>query len=290
MKILIAGILAFESGKTTLALGLAREFKSRGFSVGYLKPVAGHNGWFQQDTVEYTRATSVLVGHDAYVVASELGLTREIPILNPIDILTLPLDPFLEDLTLRRYLDYMSSSLRTAVLVRFSKIGGSSLVNDYFVIGENVSRLSSVSLALYNTIISVIGENSSFIEISIRELEDLMNNPETYKEIDRTTGLLEEREVMLVEGYNDVSAPTPSSCESDYAIAVAPTRAALYDGSKYCRGIQVLSPNRPWLARTVSVLELIGKPLRKFNIPHEASGAEFKRSVSDIVDSIIGKA
>ena len=290
MKILIAGILPFESGKTTLALGLAREFKSRGFSVGYLKPVAGHNGWFQQDTVDYTRATGVLVGHDAYVVASELGLTREIPILNPLDILTLPLDPFLEDLTLRRYLDYMSSSLRTAVLVRFSKIGGSGLVNDYFVIGESVSRLSSVSLALYNTIISVIGENSSFTEISIRELEDLMNNPETYKEIDRTTGLLEEREVVLVEGYNDVSAPTPSSCESDYAIAVAPTRAALYDGSKYCRGIQVLSPNRPWLARTVSVLELIGKPLRKFNIPPETSGAEFKRSVSDIVDTIIGKA
>jgi predicted P-loop ATPase/GTPase len=290
MKILIAGILPFESGKTTLALGLAREFKSRGFSVGYLKPVAGHNGWFQQDTVDYTRATGVLVGHDAYVVASELGLTREIPILNPLDILTLPLDPFLEDLTLRRYLDYMSSSLRTAVLVRFSKIGGSGLVNDYFVIGESVSRLSSVSLALYNTIISVIGENSSFTEISIRELEDLMNNPETYKEIDQTTGLLEEREVVLVEGYNDVSAPTPSSCESDYAIAVAPTRAALYDGSKYCRGIQVLSPNRPWLARTVSVLELIGKPLRKFNIPPETSGAEFKRSVSDIVDTIIGKA
>jgi len=290
MKILIAGILPFESGKTTLALGLAREFKSRGFSVGYLKPVAGHNGWFQQDTVDYTRATGVLVGHDAYVVASELGLTREIPILNPLDILTLPLDPFLEDLTLRRYLDYMSSSLRTAVLVRFSKICGSGLVNDYFVIGESVSRLSSVSLALYNTIISVIGENSSFTEISIRELEDLMNNPETYKEIDQTTGLLEEREVVLVEGYNDVSAPTPSSCESDYAIAVAPTRAALYDGSKYCRGIQVLSPNRPWLARTVSVLELIGKPLRKFNIPPETSGAEFKRSVSDIVDTIIGKA
>ena len=290
MKILIAGILAFESGKTTLALGLAREFRSRGFSVGYLKPVAGHNGWFQQDTVEYTRATGVLVGHDAYVVASELGLTREIPILNPLDILTLPLDPFLKDLTLRRYLDYMSSSLRTAVLVRFSKIGESGIANNYFVVGENVSRLSSVSLALYNTIISVIGESNSFTEISTMKLEDLMNNPETYKEIDRTTGMLQGREVMLVEGYNDVSAPTPSSCESDYAIAVAPTIAALYDGSKYCRGIQVLSPNRPWLARTVSVLELIGKPLRKFNIPPEASGAEFKRSVSDIVDTIIGKA
>jgi predicted P-loop ATPase/GTPase len=290
MKILIAGILAFESGKTTLALGLAREFKSRGFSVGYLKPVAGHNGWFQQDTVEYTRATGVLVGHDAYVIASELGLTSEIPILNPLDILTLPLDPFLEDFTLRRYLDYMTSSLRTAVLARFSKIGESGLVNNYFVVGENVSRLSTVSLAIYNTVRSAIGGKGSYSEISTRELEDLMNNPETYEEIDRTTSLLQKREILLVEGYNDVSAPTPLSCESDYAIAVAPTRAALYDGSKYCRGIQVLSPNRPWLVRTVSVLELIGKPLRKFNIPPETSGAEFKRSVSDIVDSIIGKA
>ncbi|WP_440059549.1 ATPase [Thermogladius sp. 4427co] len=287
MRILVSGLLAYESGKTTLVKGLFEEFLERGLKPGYFKPVAGHNGWYQPDTIENTVTTRLLIGHDAYIVAEIAGLLDKLPFVNPVDILTLPIDPYAEGYSFRSYIDDMSSSIKTTVLARFTSLTSAGISHTYLVIGENIRRLPPVARGIFETVYNVVRGSGVFVETSVRYLEELLDNPLTYLQIDSFLNFFKDYRVLLVEGYNDVAAPTPGSCRSDFAIVVAPTRAALYNGDKYCRAVEVLSPLKPWSVRTVSVAEIVGRPIRIFEIPLVNDSAEFKKSVSNIVDLIL---
>ncbi|WP_434731190.1 ATPase [Thermogladius sp. KZ2Tp1] len=288
MRLLVAGLLPFESGKTTLVLGLVEEMKERGLKAGYFKPVAGHNGWFQADTLEYTVSLGVLVGHDVYVVAERLGLTEKAAILNPVDVLSLPIDPFSAKTTPRGYVDLMSSSLGTAVMARFTRLRGGVVEHVYYMVEDNVARLSPVSAELLSRVVEAVAGGGAIERTAARGLEKLLDDPSTYAEVDRFLELLGGYDHLVIEGYNDVSAPTPGSCAADYVVVVAPTRAALYDGRKYCRAVEVIAPGRPWVVRSLSVVEIAGRPIKVFDVHQLGHGAEFKRSVSDILDTITG--
>lgn len=286
-KVLVAGLLAYESGKTTLALGLADELLSRGASVAYLKPVAGHNGWYQPDTVEATEELGILVGHDVYLAAKELGDLDKVAAMNPLDIMSLPLDPFAEGATIRSYVDSMEVPLRSSVLVRLSLAQEPAPGASYMLVGENLRRLSPVSREILGRVLAATGARDRAAVIGLAELEAMLNRPELYAAVDVAMQPLASREFVIVEGYNDVAAPTRWSCLSDYAIVVAPTKAALYRGDRYCRAVEVASPGRPWASRASSVASILGRPDRVFDVPARANLRAFKKAVGDIAEAIL---
>lgn len=91
VKILISGLLVYDSGKTWLAISLAKRLKGYGHRVGIYKPIAGHNAWTQYKTVVISKKLGILVGEDVFNYISILGMGKEIiPFMNPIDILLAP--------------------------------------------------------------------------------------------------------------------------------------------------------------------------------------------------------
>ena len=48
-KVLIAGMIPHDSGKTTIGLKLIEILKEKGVRTGISKPISGFNGWYQYE-------------------------------------------------------------------------------------------------------------------------------------------------------------------------------------------------------------------------------------------------
>ncbi|RLE70333.1 MAG: ATPase, partial [Thermoprotei archaeon] len=94
MRLLVVGYAEYDSGKTSLTLQLIRKLRAGGRRVIAAKPVAGHSAWYQYETVVHSAELGLLVGEDAYRIAVELGMLSRVAVLNPVDLLISPLDPF----------------------------------------------------------------------------------------------------------------------------------------------------------------------------------------------------
>ncbi|MEZ0393530.1 MAG: ATPase [Desulfurococcaceae archaeon] len=290
MRALVVGLLPHESGKTTVVLHLARELRSRGMRVGYAKPVAGHDGWRQVDSLRASLELGVLVGHDAFVISRELGLLEKLLLVNPLDVLSLPPDP-LSFRSARSYVDAVDDILHTAVLCRLAKLEGGAPRAKYFVIGENAARLSPKLGAIVRRLLEAFGEREPQLR-SPAWLWDILNSPETYSAVDEALLELERQgfDAFVIEGYNDVSAPTPASANVGYAIVVAPGRALVYEGSRYSRAVEVLSGGRPWALRTGTALEVLGSPLASVELQSLLDEDEYREAIEKLADVVAGKS
>lgn len=286
MRVLITGMLPHDSGKTTVALGLARELGRR-FKTYYFKPVAGHSGWYQPETLGFSMETGILVGHDAYVVARELGLLGELRLVNPVDILTMPPDPLRHGGSARFYLSVLSDVVSQAVLVRVSRVTGR--VDEYLVVRENIARLNSVTASVVEALIKRFSEagNTVFRDATRSEIAGLLDSEDLYREVDAVYGLLNDYDIVLTESYNNSSAPTAASLDADVVLVAAPSKLLIYDGRRYKRAVEALSiGRRPWTVETPSVLEVLGKPFHSMDIPY-TGGEGFNEFISRLSEFII---
>lgn len=89
-RVLILGMVPFDSGKTVLASLLAKNLVARGESVEYIKPISGHNYWFRYEHTQRCLAEKKLYSFDAFKVRQHLGQRVAIEISNPIHTLFVP--------------------------------------------------------------------------------------------------------------------------------------------------------------------------------------------------------
>jgi predicted P-loop ATPase/GTPase len=92
-NILIFGYDQKNSGKTTLAISLAKALVNEGFEVGVFKPISAHNYWY-----DYTHLLECLAqadisqadifSKDIWRIASAANCSLPVQILNPVDRLT----------------------------------------------------------------------------------------------------------------------------------------------------------------------------------------------------------
>ena len=89
-RILVVGANSFDSGKTRFAIELGKHLQDSGQTVGYFKPVSGHNYWYNHEHTKHCLETGKLVSKDASHVQEELGIGTDILLMNPIHSLFVP--------------------------------------------------------------------------------------------------------------------------------------------------------------------------------------------------------
>lgn len=292
MKILVTGLLPYESGKTWFVVSMVDIFKDIGFSPGYFKPVGGHSGWYQLDTLIHSMELGVLVGHDAYVVAEKLGLLDLVDVISPLDIMTFPIDPFKEGVSTRMYIDMMSSTNKITLITRLTNVwendGGFERVHTYIVARDTYEKLPDTLRESVDVLLEKLRKpNTVFIEANTTFIEKVLENPSTYESIDHILELLANKHnPLIIEGYNDVAAPTPASLSIDIAVVITPGKVAIYRGQRYRQAVELLAiAGRPWTVTVSKVFDILGKPLRVFDIPLMISD-KYRKLMEEVVEFI----
>jgi len=288
LHILVTGLLPYDSGKTTIAMGVSRELRNRGFKVFYFKPIAGHSVWYQPETIKYSLETGMLVGHDAYVVSRELGLLDMLRLVNPVDFLTMPPDPLGYVKTIRFYINAISDVLHQIVLMRISLPGS---MDEYMLVRENASRLNNTMSTILESLIKRFSTSSdaSIHEVSREYIDGILYGEELYNNLDSIYGLIKGYDVVVTESYSNSAAPIRSALNADVVLIAAPSKLLVYGGERYRLALHMLASQKPpWYVEAGSVVEIISNPVHAIDVPYVDS-REFGEAMSKLVEFIILK-
>ena len=294
MKFLVSGLLPYDSGKTEFVIGLIDGFLRIGYNPGYFKPLAGHNGWYQYETLLHTIDSKLLIGHDAYVVAKRLNQLDKLSIINPLDILGMPIDPLLFKGRIRLYVDDMSSLSKTAVLMRLSRnirepTHTVKPYHVYFFFKDTYMKLSIETRSVLKEVLENIrtNKNTLFVEAEAAFLEKILSNPSIYSSLDENIKYLEEFNPLIIESFNDAAAPTYGSLMVDIVFIVSPGKALLYSGERYRKAVEVYSyKGDPWSIKTSNILDLLGSPMKSYDIPLKIQSDKYLDVFDNIVEFI----
>lgn len=229
-RILIIGTNSFDSGKTRLAIELGKHLKDSGQSVGYFKPISGHNYWFNYEHTTRCLESGKLVSKDANRVKEELGIKSDIYLMNPIHTLFVPA-------RINRPLENIRSSLgltgASSVLVmqRFSRpvVNGfdtTMLIADSLLEEESVIiGLDEVGKLTHNTSIVDADNIETFQEFEQQQFEILVT--EAFSEIEKSA------DTILIESFNDSAWPWENLVEVDHVLVVTPGHIFSYDPERF---------------------------------------------------------
>ncbi len=238
IRILVSGLLPFDSGKTTVARILIEGLRERGVSIGVSKPIAGHSLWYQHGSISNIARENMLVGEDAVVLRDSAGSKDPLPMINPLDIGTLPPDPeqFISSLSV--YYDHVGTTLRSAIISRVSRCNGDKVSYRHFVISDNLRVLNRDLRASFNRLLNYI--KGEVEEVAFGAFERIVGDAVKHAERCLDT-LYSMHENLLIESFNDASAPTVNSLNVDLVVVAAPGKVFVYEGDLYRRAFYVTS-------------------------------------------------
>ncbi len=288
MIVLVIGLIRFESGKTSFMIELLNYFIEHGFDVFPYKPVAGHNGWFQYETVLNSIRLGMLIGEDAYRYMEIMGCRECLELISPLDILLVPRDPIYYRGRVRAYLDSLEDMFRQAILARISIPGAKGVITRHYLVETNYKfMLESMKRPIEELLSSI----DSVVRISLDEFTKLLLSPGIYNILDSILGeLVSKHQVVLVEGFNDVALPIPSASSADYVVVVAPGRAYLYHGEVFRRALSALTTIfKPLAISTQSIFRLLRNPVVSVAIPPKSLiGHGYSEAAAEIGNAIVG--
>lgn len=248
-EILITGVLPENSGKTTLAEDLIREAREEGFDVGVSKPVCSTNGWYYPEVIKKSSELGFLVGRDVLRLHRAAKSEDSMELENPVCSLAMPVDPEKFEWNL----DVTLSSYQIALI----RVTGDERM--HFLVSSNLERFTNfLRNETQDLVESLEGEVE---EIEMEEIESVLEEARmTSNKILRR--MRKRYEVLFVESFSNVASPNEEALNSDVVIAVAPGRAAVYDGERYRKAMEILSDLRaPWEISTSDVIRFL-RPLK----------------------------
>jgi len=202
ITVLVNGLLTYDSGKTFVSTALAKSLIERGFKVSVFKPLAGHSAWYQFNTVLHSLKYGVLVGEDVLKYKELLGLSSDLELMNPVDLLMAPLDPTCFKKA-RDYLDALCNQLEQLIMARVSDCRNRA--TRYYVIEDNASR--------------VVPGLRPWVERLIKRFKpepvtakcffvDVLTSCDITESLDYAFDVLKSRaDVLVVESFNDAAVP-----------------------------------------------------------------------------------
>jgi len=229
-RILIVGAHSFDSGKTHLALDIGKHLKESGQSVGYFKPISGHNYWYNYEHTKRCLDSGKLVSKDASRVKEELGINNDLYMINPIHSFFVPA-------RIERPLQNIRSSLglggASSVLVmqRFSRpvdngfdttmVIADSLVEEEIVI----LGLDEMGKLSHNSSILSADNLETFQEFEQQQFESIVS--EAFGEIEKSA------DTIIIESFNDSAWPWENLVEVDHVLVVTPGHIFRYDPERF---------------------------------------------------------
>jgi predicted P-loop ATPase/GTPase len=254
VRVLVVGYLEVDSGKTTLAASLVTALRREGFnSVGF-KPVGATELWFKPWILEESKRRRLLVTFDGLILEKASRGSLPAHIINPIGGLLAPVDPSKLDWR-EGFIDVLlAQPHRRLVTLRVTSCTQTGAISFHAV---NQSILSKVADSIAEPLRDLyLALNPPPSPVSLGDLEAFMDSDAAIV-ADTCLEKLEEREVTVVESNSDVAAPTYKSLQSNLVIVVAPSIAAIVDGGRYAKAVNLKSiSGKPWSVRVKEVVQL----------------------------------
>ena len=247
------GFLEYDSGKTSLMLSLAKKLKNKNFMVA--KPIAGHSAWHQYETVINSFKLGLLVGEDAYKLASTIGKIDMLHLINPIDLLITPLDPLLARGEAEKPLNI--------ALMRTSKFESGKISTEHYVCYENIRR-SPLTL---RKILVKLAKKLDAKPLSYTECYDILMKKSDMIANKALKEIYDNFHLIAVESFNNVAFPCTLALEVDYVLAVSPGKVLVYRGEQYKKVTKIYSSIMKLPTLTVNEMSKYLKPIQEFNIP-----------------------
>lgn len=202
VRLLVCGLLEFDSGKTWTVVGLARYLVERGYNVEVYKPVAGHNLWYSSKGVQYTRRLGVLVGDDVATYIEVLGVSEPHKI-NPIDLaLAIPRLRGLDSRSMSEYRMALQSQDKILVLARFTDpVTGSTT---HYLVADNLDRIAPSTRKLVEELALKLRAQ----EIELKPLLALLSSKHVAEILEFGATLLEKQaDILIIESFNNALEP-----------------------------------------------------------------------------------
>ncbi|TFH07985.1 MAG: hypothetical protein E4H14_07340 [Candidatus Thorarchaeota archaeon] len=229
-RILIVGANSFDSGKTRFAIELGKHLNESGQSVGYFKPISGHNYWYNYEHTKKCLEIGKLVSKDASRIKEELGIKSDLYLMNPIHALFVParIEKPLENIRSSLGLTGASSVL---VMQRFSRpvengFDTTMLIADSLVEEESVIiGLDEVGKLSHNTSILDADNIEIFQEFEQKHFESIIS--EAFAKSEKSV------DTIIIESFNNSAWPWENLLEVDHVLVVTPGHVFRYDPERY---------------------------------------------------------
>ena len=272
MKVLIIGLLPFDSGKTSVALSLICEAIQRGIDVGIVKPVTVFSGWYHYQSVKRSMEFGKLVGEDIYRLHNCAKSEDPIELESPVVLMHMPPDP--------ERVDWQSTfftALNLNEQIVALRITTPNETKHYYA-PTNLERLTKVLRDVAIELLDSLNPKPR----EIKNLNDVLFN--VGKFADECVRYISSRhELTIIESFNNASAPTESSANVDVVLLVAPSKVAIYSGERYRKAVELLL-RPPWLISSEEVASLL-KPIK--TVETKPTVYRNKAWVENLLDEIL---
>ncbi len=255
--VLIVGLLPYDSGKTSLAESLITEAVEVGLDVGVSKPVTAVSGWYQYNTLIRSIELGLLVGEDMYRLHNAANSSDPLEFEGPVVSMHMPPDPERVDWQSSAYMSF--SLLDQIVAIRITSVKE----NKHFYVPSNIKRLTNTLKGEAEKLLSSLHPKP--VEISRENIDEMLVKATEYAD-ECLEHITNKHEFIVVESYNNAAAPTHGSLKATAVVAVAPSKAAIYEGDLYRKALMAISDiKEPWQSTTEEILCLL-RPTRTIEL------------------------
>jgi predicted P-loop ATPase/GTPase len=230
-RILITGMMAHDSGKTTFAIQFLEKILKDGYNVEYFKPISGHNYWYHYLHTRNCVESGQLFSLDALKVRQNYSSKVHVYTTNPVHTLyvpakierpsqvylttTLALAGWDAILAMKRISQSSDSGIKSVMLV------ANSLVQDDMLLisPEEVGKLSSKSeIVPVTTMEELYAFEKQCLESMIQTSFEYLENI---------------TDIILIESFNNSAWPWEELENVDKVFTVGPGHLFQYDPERY---------------------------------------------------------
>jgi len=284
--IFVAGLLEYDSGKTTISKEIIRQLKEQGIKVQPFKPLSGNNIYYNYEKIkkifeEYKEILSL----DIMEMLKETGEEiKEPQINNPVHKLNTPAIPyeFIKEGVTQTYYNRFTESV--ALIQRFTIIEEENKSKNYYII--NNQSYKNTKFFNEEEIIEELRKKAEKINTYSNEEEYIALNMDYYaKATESTFNYLEKKEkIIIIEGFNNSAHPAWCVRKANIVILVGPGTIITYEPEKYFTAIDnYRMMNREKLTITSDIVK-IQKPdaMFRFALNKEDRDKKIKKLIEEI--------
>ncbi len=251
------GLRPLDSGKTTLAYSLVKALRREGVNVVPVKPVGSAEAWLHPEALRWSSEHGVVVTPDAVKLSAALGGEAPLDALEPVAALHAPPDPARWEWSPQPYQAATADPNRTAALIRITSCAGPGRASVHAINRQSLQRAPARIAGPLSALASRLRPPP--LPVSDEDVDRLLG-PQAMVAADSCLEVAaSESEVVVVESYSDVAAPTPGSLSADLVVAVAPGVAAIVEGSRYRKAVSLKGGSAsPSLVSAPEAVQLAG--------------------------------
>ncbi|UCE09735.1 MAG: hypothetical protein JSW61_12295 [Candidatus Thorarchaeota archaeon] len=263
-RYLIVGMNTHDSGKTQLAIYLAKALKEKGVEFAYFKPQSGHSYWEKFEHTQACIEDGRLYSNDVARLEKLVDSGLPLEILNPVHSLYVPAK-------LERPAYSMGSTLGIAGWDAVLAMRRISQVQDGAV--QSIVLMSSELIAGDHLLISKEDANAlagNSERIHITDLEEVYVYETTLMEgaLNSSFELVEDRfSNTVIESFNNSAWPWEGLDSVDKVFAIGPGHIFSYEPKKYLKAVSYMNKGHsPIYSITLREIADLLKPMKTFHV------------------------